>query len=422
MPIQLSSTAKELFKPKRNKVLYGGRGGGKSHDVAGALIVMGAKEKLLILCTREVQKSIKQSVHRLLKNKIEQYGLTDFYEVQNDKIIGANGTEFHFTGLKYDPDGIKSYEGTDICWVEEANNVSERSWEVLIPTIRKEGSEIWVTFNPRYESDPTWRRFVVGADEHTFVKKVSWRDNPWFPNTLNLERMKLQKQDSVAYNHIWEGEFDERFQGAVYASQIKTAREQGRISNVPYKPGVPVIAAWDLGRSDSTSIWFAQKVGKEIRIIDFYENNNEDLPHYAEVIRNKPFPVATNYLPHDSKHERLGMVASIKDQLKGMGLNCEDVTSAIGEQAGIALGRTFIAECWFDENNTKDGLHALSNFTYEWDDNNLKFKDKPKHDWSSHASDAFRYLAIVMNTAKEETSVDLKLNTHHHTGGDGWLY
>ena len=419
--MQLSHTARELFKPKRNKVLYGGRGGGKSHDVAGSLLVQGVQDKLFIVCAREIQKSIKDSVHRLLKNKINSdETLSSFYTVMQDKIVGVNGTEIVFTGLKHNPDAVKSLEGADRCWVEEADNVSARSWEVLIPTIRKEGSEIWVTFNPRYVTDPTWVKFVVGADEDTFIKKVGWQDNPWFPETLNKERLKLQKQDPKAYAHIWDGEFDERFQGCVYASHIKKAQEAGRISHVPYKAGVPVFTVWDLGRSDRTSIWFVQKVGLEVRVIDFYENNNEDLPHYAELVRSKSYEYSTHYMPHDSKHERLGMQGSIKSQFEGMGLKCSDIPM-ISIKASIELGRVLLSEVWIDKENCKDGIHALNHFQFEYNESTQNYKDKPKHDWSSHASDAWAYLAVVLDKMGSQSDDNVKLDINFNTGANGWL-
>lgn len=420
--MKLSGTARQLFIPYRNKVLYGGRGGGKSHDVAGALLAQGVQKKMFIVCAREIQKSIKDSVHRLLKNKInEDNVLKSFYTVLQDKIVGINGTEFVFTGLKHNPEAVKSLEGADVCWVEEADNVSERSWEVLIPTIRKEGSEIWVTFNPRYVTDPTWVRFVQNADEDTFVKKVGWQDNPWFPETLNKERLKLKKLDLKAYNHVWEGMFDERFQGAVYASQVKQAIEDGRISRVPHKQGVPVFTVWDLGRSDRTSIWFVQKIGKEVRVIDFYENNNEDLPHYAEVIRSKNYEYSTHYMPHDSKHERLGMQGSIKAQFEAMGLKCSDIPM-IGEMAGIALGRTLLGEVWIDSENCKDGLHALNHFQFEYNESTQSYKDKPRHDWASHASDAWRYLAVVLDKLTSMDTEEVELDIQVFTGGNSWAY
>src|SRR6185437_15618646 len=148
-----------LFKPKRYKVAYGGRGGAKSWGFARALLILGAQKPLRILCTRETQKSIGDSVHKLLDDQIKLLGLEKFYEVQKSAIIGANGTEFIFAGIRQNVHNLKSYEACDICWVEEAQTVSKSSWDVLVPTIRKEGSEIWVSFNPDLETDETYQRF-----------------------------------------------------------------------------------------------------------------------------------------------------------------------------------------------------------------------------------------------------------------------
>mgnify|MGYP000095936013 FL=1 len=147
-----------LFKPSRYKVLYGGRGGAKSWGVARALLIKAAQNPLRVLCAREFQTSIKDSVHKLLCDQIEALGLGTFYEITQTSIRGKNGSEFSFVGLKNNVANVKSYEGVDICWVEEAQTTSRMSWNVLIPTIRKEKSEIWITFNPELETDETYQR------------------------------------------------------------------------------------------------------------------------------------------------------------------------------------------------------------------------------------------------------------------------
>lgn len=385
------------------KVFYGGRGGAKSHNFARALLALGAQSKLRILCARELQGSIGDSVHKLLADVISSHEvLSKFYEVQKSTIIGKNGTEFIFKGLKYNATEIKSTEGIDICWVEEAEKVSDASWEVLIPTIRKENSEMWVSFNPRNPNDPTYVRMVLQADDKMLVEKVSWRDNPFLPQKVHDDREKLKKNDPVAYNYIWEGEFDERFQGFVYANLLKAAREAGRIAPVPYKDGIDVITAWDLGNADSTSIWFAQRVGLEVRVIGFYENNFQDLAHYASVIKDKGYRYSGHYLPHDGKHERLGMKGSIKDQLREYGLNCMVLPQGSLE-SGINLARELLKTAWIDTEKCRAGIQALQNYQYEFDEARQVFKTKPLHDWSSHASDAFRYLAMALNNENPAT-------------------
>lgn len=383
---------KPLFSPKRFKIYYGGRGGAKSHNIARALLVIGMSKKTRVLCARELQGAIADSVHKLLSDIISQYDLHYFYDVQKAIIKGRNGTEFIFKGLKHNATEIKSTEGVDICWVEEAEKVSQGSWEVLVPTIRKEDSEIWISFNPKHPTDPTYVNFVANADDDMLVKKVSWRDNPFFPDTLETERKRLEKNDPKAYAHVWEGEFDERHFGGIYASYVDKARQDGRICPVPYKDGIPVFTAWDLGKSDSTCIWFAQKVGLELRVIDYHESNGKDLAFYADLIRNKPYKYGTHYLPHDSTHDRLGMGGSIALQLGELGVI--NTPLKIGSVAArIELGRDLLKSCFMDDKKCKDGYHALTNYQYEWDDNKQRFKSKPLHDWASDGADAFGYLA-----------------------------
>lgn len=199
----LPEYAAPLFEPNRYKVVYGGRGAARSWSAARALLILGAQRPLRILCARELQKSIRDSVHRLLADQIELLGLP--YQVLQTEIRHANGTLFLFEGLRYNVTKIKSLEGVDIAWVEEAERVSKESWDVLIPTIRKEGSEIWITFNPDQETDPTYQRFVLDPPPGAWVRKVSWRDNPWFPDELDAERRYLMRVDPDAAAHVWEG-------------------------------------------------------------------------------------------------------------------------------------------------------------------------------------------------------------------------
>lgn len=196
---------KPLFQPKRYKTFHGGRGGAKSWAAARALVIMAASKKLRILCTREVQNSIKDSVHKLLKDQIEMLGLNPWFRITNESITSASGSEFLFKGLRFDPLGIKSTEGVDICWVEEAQSVSSDSWAILIPTIRKEGSEIWVTFNPGEEQDPTYQRFIVNPPDDSITVEVNYYDNPCLPDTLRKEMEYCKRVDYEAYEHIWLG-------------------------------------------------------------------------------------------------------------------------------------------------------------------------------------------------------------------------
>lgn len=380
----------------RYKVFYGGRGGGKSYTIASILLAKGMSKPLRVLCTRELQTSIADSVHRLLSDIISSNPhFAAHYEVLQNTIRAKNGTEFLFKGLKHNITEIKGMEGIDIVWCEESENISNRSWELLIPTIRKDGSEIWVIFNPRNPTDPTYERFVATRRDDAIVQKVGWQDNPWFPKVLAKEKDALRESDFEAYKHIWEGEFDTRHSGSIYAKLIDKARAQDRICPVPYKNGVPVITAWDLGKKHTTAIWFAQVVGLQPRIIDFYEASGEDLPHFAEVIKNKPYIYGGHYIPHDAKHDRLGMTGSIQSQLRTMGVDAK-LIKMTSIKARIETARTLINECYIDDKKCADGLHSLMAYHYAYDDDKGRFKDKPHDDWSADASDAFGYMAQVL--------------------------
>lgn len=204
--MDMLSAFEPLFKPARYKIFYGGRGGAKSWAFARALLLSSMQHKMRILCAREFQVSIADSVHKLLCDQIALLGWSEFFEITKTAITSRNGSEFLFKGLKHNVQEIKSLEGVDICWVEEAQSVSRESWDLLIPTIRKEDSEIWVSFNPGAPDDETWRRFVLNPPDGSVVVKVGWEDNPWLPETLRREKDYCLQTDPDAYAHIWGGE------------------------------------------------------------------------------------------------------------------------------------------------------------------------------------------------------------------------
>lgn len=206
--INLPDYAEPLFKPYRYKVLKGGRGSAKSYTVARALLIKGASKKCFVLCAREFQNSVTESVHRLLCEQIGELGLEKFYTFTKDTITGINGTHFIFKGVHRNVDSIKSIPGITDLWLEEAHTVSKRSWEILVPTVRDPGSEIWVTYNPESEDDPTHEKFCgkAGPPEGSLVITANWRDNPWFPKVLEIEKAHMKRTNYDLYMHIWEGE------------------------------------------------------------------------------------------------------------------------------------------------------------------------------------------------------------------------
>jgi len=396
--IEFPEPLKCLFEPKRFVVLWGGRGAGRSWGVARALLLIGRTRPIRVLCARELQKSISDSVHKLLSDQIEAMGLGAFYEIQKAGIYGQNGTSFSFEGIKNNINKIKSYEGIDFCWVEEAVNVSERSWGVLIPTIRKPGSTIIITFNPELETDYTYRRFVLNPDpEVTSVVKMNWRDNPWFPETLKIDLENDKKRDYDLYLNVWEGHCLQQLKGAIYAKEMRMATEDGRITRVPYDPSVPVDTFWDLGRADKTAIWFAQRVAMQVRVLGYYEESGEDITHFIRELQSRKYVYGRHWLPHDAKAKRLGSQKTIQEILAASWPSQVSIVPKLSVEDGINAARIFFPTVWFDESECAEGLNALRHYRYSMIDGQRS--DKPLHDWSSDGADAFRYMAIAMKQA-----------------------
>lgn len=194
-----------LSEKKRYKIAYGGRGSAKSWTVARCLILNAIKSKVRILCTRQLQTSIKDSVHKLLCDSISDLGLNEYFNITRDAITCINGSEFIFKGLQNQTNEIKSMEGINYCWCEEAQSISEDSWQILIPTIRKEDSEIWITFNPDREEDATYQRFVKNTPPDSTIALINYYDNPWFPDVLRKEMEYCKEVDYGKYEHVWLG-------------------------------------------------------------------------------------------------------------------------------------------------------------------------------------------------------------------------
>ena len=400
-PVKMAS----LFDKARYKVYYGGRGAGKSHSAAKALLILGAKSQIRVLCAREYQTSIKDSVHKLLCDQIELMNLHGFYEITQSAIRGKNGTEFAFVGLKNNVANVKSYEGVDYCWVEEAQTVSRHSWNTLIPTIRKEGSEIWITFNPELETDETYQRFVVRPPEHAVVQKINWSDNPWFPEVLALEKDALKSRDPSAYQTVWEGLCRLTVDGAIFAQEMQVAELDGRITKVTYDPTKPVHAIFDLGWADSTAIWFLQFVGMETRLIRYVEDNQKTISHYLALMQTYGYMYDTLWLPHDAQNKTLASNGkSIEEIVRAAGYKTRIIErTPIADSINAA--RTIFRNCWFDRENCYDGLQCLRHYRYDVDPETGQFSRQPLHDIYSHGADAFRYIGLMINEPKPRRKV-----------------
>ena len=391
-----------LFVPEnsRYRVLYGGRGGSKSWNVARALLVKGAKSPMRFLCAREFQTSIKDSVHKLLTDQIFALGLESFYEITQNSIRGKNGTEFAFVGLKNNIANIKSFEGVDLCWVEEAQTVSKLSWNVLIPTIRKDKSEIWITFNPELETDETFQRFVVSPPQNAVVQKINWSDNPWFPETLELERQALKNRDIEAYNTVWEGICRQTIDGAIFAKEMTMAEIEGRITKVPYDATKPVHAIFDLGWADNTACWLMQFIGQELHFIRYFEDNQKTITYYLQEMQKFGYLYDTLWLPHDAAAKSLGTGRSIEEIVRAAGFKVQ-MLDRVPIADSINAARTIFNKCYFDRENTTDGLNCLRHYQYDVDVETGAFSQKPLHNIYSHGADAFRYVGLMVNEPRK---------------------
>ncbi|CAB4123273.1 phage_term_2, phage terminase, large subunit, PBSX family [uncultured Caudovirales phage] len=391
-----------LFEPakSRYRILYGGRGGSKSWNIARALLLKGCEKPTRVLCAREFQTSIKDSVHKLLCDQIYALGLEAHYEVTERTIRGLNGTEFIFVGIKNNTNNVKSIEGIDICWVEEAQSVSPNSWNVLVPTIRKADSEIWVSFNPELPTDETWKRFVLSPPENAVVQKINWSDNPWFPEVLDLERRALQGRDIEAYNNVWEGIPRQTVDGAIFAKEVTMAELEGRICNVPYDATKMVHAVFDLGWADQTACWILQFVGQETRLLRYFEDSQQTMSYYMAKLQSFGYMYDTIWLPHDAKAKSLGTGKSIEEIVRATGMKVQ-VLDRVPVNDSINAARTIFNKCYFDRQNTEEGLQCLRHYRYDVDPETKMFSAKPLHDEYSHGADAFRYIGLMINEPRK---------------------
>lgn len=402
--------------------IKGGRSSSKSHGVAGYLTERSFTEKdLRVVCLREVQKSINRSSKDLIESKIRNYKLDSYYKsvLTETRKLSDNGL-FLYQGMNdLTADNVKSLEGFNIAWFEEAQNASFKTLKTLRPTIRAEGSQLIFTWNPKLPTDPIDELCAsMQGEPDVLVLHINYTDNPFLTETM-IREIELEKKNTTddEFKHIYLGEFDTSFQGHYYAKLLEKARNEGRVTNVPRKSGVDIITAWDLGMRDATAIWVAQRVGYEWRVIDYYENNFEELDHYVDWLRKNEYETATHYIPHDGGHKRIGMKGSIKSQLHDMGIKTINVLPMLSVDSGMSAAKNLLKECVFDATKCKEGLSALNHYHAKYDE--VKQIYKEVHDWSSHGSDAFRYLAQATSYKQEKEQP--RPQVRHRPMGGGWM-
>jgi phage terminase large subunit len=402
-PAEFPERLRCLFVPPlgqmRYRVLYGGRGGAKSWGIARALLILGSQRKLRILCARQTMKSIADSVHHLLASQIKELGLDGVWTVEQARIYNQLGSEFIFDGLQHNVANIKSKEAVDITWVEEAQNVTKASWETLIPTIRKEGSEIWASFNPELDTDDTYVRFCLTPPPKSIVQKIGWEDNPYFPQVLREEMEHLRSTDERAYDHVWGGACRSAVEGAIYEAELAKAEAEGRLARLIADPSKPVNTAWDLGFGDGVAIWVWQQVGLEVRLLDYIENERKAVDWYIKELQRLDYVWGTDYMPWDANGGQANLTGkSIADFARSLGRKVQVLPQGKVHNRINELRMKF-PQLLIDSQKCADGLQALRH--YEWGKTAAgESRREPLHNWASHAADAAGYLAMALKAPK----------------------
>lgn len=394
--LNIPQAFQRIIEPHRCKVFYGGRGSGKSESVARYLLLCGIEKPMNILCCREFQTSIKDSVHQLLADLIEQYEMDEIYTVQNAEIKGKNGTTFIFSGLRNKIMSIKSMHNIKKCWVEEAQTLSAHSLQILFPTIRAEDSELIFTMNPEIEEDPAYQMLIADPPKDSLVQKVNYNDNPYFPKVLRQEMEQMKEKNYEKYLHVWEGNCLAAVEGAIFSKDLQKAQEEGRIGKVPYDKSKPVDVYYDLGRNDKTAMWFVQNIGFEYHLIHYYEKSHEHFSHYIKYCQNLPYTYGTHYLPHDADNEQLSAEKTIRQQAQAVFGKVVIIPRIPQKALAIDAARSITDRCHWDT-SCADGLTALRHYAYKVDPETGRVGREPEHDtpWS-HGADAF--LAIGQST------------------------
>jgi phage terminase large subunit len=396
-----------LLEPARYKGAYGGRGSGKSHFFGELLIEDSLRHRgMRSVCIREVQKTLKESSKRLIEDKLRalRLGEADGFKVFNEVIETPGDGIITFQGMQdHNAESIKSLEGYKRAWVEEGQTLSHRSLSLLRPTIREEGSELWFSWNPRRKSDAV-DAMLRGAELPTgaTVVQANWRDNPMFPAVLEQERLDCLRLQPEQYDHIWEGGYATVLEGAYYAKSLATAKAEGRIGRVAADPLMTLRAFVDIGgtgaRADAFSMWIAQFIGKEIRVVDYYEAVGQPLGAHLSWMREKGYTPnrAQIWLPHDGETNDRVFDVSYESSLKKAGYKVTVVPNQGkgAAKARIEAARRLFPSMWFNQASTQPGLDALG-WYHEKKDEARSIGLGPEHDWASHGADAFGLMCVA---------------------------
>lgn len=401
-----------LLQPARYKAAWGGRGSGKSHFFAELMIEDclaspgDTGEGLRAVCIREVQKDLSQSSKALIESKLSAFGISDAdgFKVFKDVIQTPGDGIIIFKGMNdYTADSVKSLEGFKRAWWEEAQTATQRSLDLLRPTIRAPGSELWFGWNPRHKKDPVDQMFRgIELPTGAVVIKANWRDNPWFTPELEQERLDCLRMQPDKYEHIWEGGYEQVHEGAYFAKHLAEARAQGRVGFVPPDPLMTYRVFVDIGgtgaKADAFTMWVAQFVGLEIRVLNYYESVGQPLEAHLAWLRSNGYGPdrAQIWLPHDGSTQDKVFDVSYESALKKAGYAVTVVPNQGkgAAKARIEEARRLFPSMRFNESTCSAGLDALG-WYHEKRDEVRGIGLGPEHDWSSHGADSFGLMCVV---------------------------
>lgn len=392
---------------------YGGRGSGKTRSFAKMAAVRGyihgmAGESGIILCARQFMNSLEDSSLEEVKRAIEdEPWLAAYYELGDKYVKSKDGRiNFTFAGLDRNIASIKSKGRILLCWVDEAEPVTDDAWLTLVPTLREEGegwnAELWVTWNPKRKTAAVESRFRFSSDPLIKMVELNWRDNPKFPEKLERERLRDKAERPDQYDHVWEGAYATALSGAYFAPYLTKAKEEGRIGRVAADPLMTIRLFADIGgtgaKADSFVFWAMQFIGREIRVLDHYETQGQPLAAHLEWLRSRGYTPgkAQIWLPHDGDTQDKVYDVSYRSAFEQAGY-AVDVVPNQGKGAAslrIEAARRLFPSMWFDAERTEAGRDALG-YYHEKRDENRNIGLGPDHDWSSHSADAFGLACVV---------------------------
>lgn len=422
LQIQTARKYLPLLQPARYKAAFGGRGSGKSRFFGGLMIELAYATPLRAVCIREVQNSIRDSVRQLLVDTIETYGVGAAFTATEAEIRGASGSTIGFRGMNdFTADNIKSLEGYDVAWVEEAQTLSDKSLTMLRPTLRKDTSEMWFSWNPRNRADPV-DYFFRGQKppKGAIIVQANHTDNPWFPKALADDMAEDRAKDAKKAAHVWDGAYEEAPEGAYYGLETGEIEAQARIREVLADPALLVHTAWDLGVDGSMTTWFFQVAAGQFRWLDYHEYEKPGLPHAATICKAKQvangWAWGTHLWPHDGETRDIGSGVVRSDTMRGLGFPVTVLPRAVsGIADGIEASRRVLKTSWFDRERTALGFQRLKNYKRKFNKSRNVFLEEPDKDGNDHGADAFRCAAMGQNMTSNSTFKNVQADTR-------WVY